>query len=78
MLNDYTERGAAAPFFISFGIHFKGKCVYLVAMKQKERKTILAIRITPETKVSITRLARITNRTPSEVVRKIIEDFMQA
>ena len=47
-------------------------------MKTKERKTILAVRVTPDTKASLIRLARLTNRTPSETVRKIIEDFMQA
>ena len=47
-------------------------------MRKKERKTILAVRVTPDTKASLTRLAKLSNRTPSEVVRKIIEDFMQA
>jgi uncharacterized protein (DUF1778 family) len=46
-------------------------------MKTKEPKTILAVRVTEDTKANIQRVAKLSKRRPSDVVRSILEDWMK-
>lgn len=46
-------------------------------MRTGDKKNILSVRVTEEQKASIWRVAKLSKRQPSDVVREIIEDWLK-
>ena len=51
---------------------------YISDMKDTKYNAIINLRVTEKMKSDLTRVAKLTKRKPSDVIRNIVEEWLQA